>query len=421
MTSRFGVFFSALFCLAIAATAQAQPAAVPDGPVARASLAIEQGQYGDALRELASPDLDDFAEAQFLLADLHARGLGVPQNFNTAIEYYRRASSLGSPAAENALGRAYAEGHAIEPDSQLALEYLLAAARSGDARYQSDLARALETGLDGEPQLAEAASWYQRAADQGHLDSITSLGVMYLEERGVERDAGWAIELFGLAAAAGDPRAQNNLGLIYVRGEDVERDYDRAFELFSAAAERGQREAMTNLSVMYASGFGVAVDEAESVRLLEQARRARGLTLSSVLAQVGFPYDSRLAEPDWNLPLDPAEEQAAGAGDPVALYQTALRYLNGAGVRRDVPAGIERMEHAAEAGMGTAQLMLALMYAHGRNLPQDYEHAYVWASRAALAAVPAAADVRDALASEMSAAQLRRAQQRVVEALDRAE
>ena len=375
MTTRSGVFCAVLLSLTLAAgTAQAQPAADADEAVARAASTIEQGYYGDALQQLASPGLRDVAEAQALLGDLYLRGLGVPQNFGTAMDYYRRAAGLGSAAAQNALGRAYAEGQAIPRDAQRAFEYLTEAAMSGVPGYQSDLARALETGVGGEQ-----------------------------------------------ASEAGDARAQNNLGLIYVRGEDVERDYDLAFELFSVAAEQGQREALTNLSVMYASGFGVDVDEAQSVRLLEQARRARGLTLSTLLEQVGFPYDARLAEQDWSLPLSPANEQAARGGDPVALYLTALRYLNGAGVRQDIPVGVERMQRAADLGMGTAQFMLGLMYAHGRNLPQDYGHAYVWTSRAALAAVPGAAEVRDALAAEMGAAQLRQAQQRVAASLDRAQ
>ncbi len=422
MTTRSGVFCAVLLSLTLAAgTAQAQPAADADEAVARAASTIEQGYYGDALQQLASPGLRDVAEAQALLGDLYLRGLGVPQNFGTAMDYYRRAAGLGSAAAQNALGRAYAEGQAIPRDAQRAFEYLTEAAMSGVPGYQSDLARALETGVGGEPRPDEAASWYQRAAEQGDLDAMTSLGVLYLEGRGVERDADRAIELFAQASEAGDARAQNNLGLIYVRGEDVERDYDLAFELFSVAAEQGQREALTNLSVMYASGFGVDVDEAQSVRLLEQARRARGLTLSTLLEQVGFPYDARLAEQDWSLPLSPANEQAARGGDPVALYLTALRYLNGAGVRQDIPVGVERMQRAADLGMGTAQFMLGLMYAHGRNLPQDYGHAYVWTSRAALAAVPGAAEVRDALAAEMGAAQLRQAQQRVAASLDRAQ
>jgi TPR repeat protein len=167
--------------------------------------------------------------------------------------------------------------------------------------------------------------------------------------------------------------------------------------------------------VMYASGFGVTLDEAESVRLLARARRAGGLNLSVLLEQVGFPYDPRLVEPDWNRPPDPVEEQAARAGDPVALYQTALRVLNGAAMRQDIPGAIDRLERAARAGLGSAQFTLALMYANGLSLPQDYENAYVWASRAALAAVPEAGEVRDALSVEMSADQLRRAQGRVAD------
>ena len=86
-----------------------------------------------------------------------------------------------------------------------------------------------------------------------------------------------------------------------------------------------------------------------------------------------------------------------------------------------MPGGIERLERAAEAGLGSAPFTLGLMYANGRSLPQDYENAYIWTNRAALAAVPAASEIRDALAAEMSAAQLQRAQERVATLVDAAD
>ncbi len=413
MRARPGLLCGVLLGLALIAPVGAQSGPVGDDIVGRATLAIEQGRYGDALDLLTLDEASDEAGRQFLLGELHARGLGVPQNFETALQCFRRAASLGHPAARNALGRAYSEGQAVEADPQLALSYLRAAALSGEARYQADLARALEAGLGGEDGIGEAASWYRQAADQGDLDSLTSLGVLYLEGRGVDRDPLLAIDLFRQASESGDARAQNNLGLIYVRGEDVERDYDRAFQLFSQAAGQGLREGLANLSVMYASGFGVEVDEAESLRLLEQARRSRGTTLSALLATIGFPFDARLINHDWTPAFGVATEQAAEAGDPVALYLTAMWYLDGDGLRQDVPEGIDRLERAARAGLGPAQFALGLIYANGRGLPQDYASAYVWTSLAALAAVPGAIEVRDALAVEMSADQLRGAQQRV--------
>lgn len=412
---------SSLAALLLASLAFGAPGLAQDSGVStadwlsQAEAAMTAQRYVEARERLEPEAARGNPDAERLLADLYAAGLGLPQNFSRALELYRRAAEQGNPAAANALGRAYAEGRAVEQDGELALTYLAQAARTGNPDYQIDLARGFESGLGGAAQPGLAAQWYQSAAEQGSITAMTSLGVLYLEGRGVARDPGRAIELFSQASEAGDARAQNNLGLLYVRGEDVERDYDRAFSLFEAAAAQGLREGITNLSVMYDNGFGVPVDEDMARDLLEQAHGPGGDALTSLLQSLGFPYDPRLAVPDWSLAAEPAEEIAAQALDPVALYQTGFRAITGAGVPQDIPGGIERMERAARAGLGGAQLDMAVLYALGRGVPQDFSRAYFWAGLAAQRNLPGAARLRDALALEMSVDQLHGAQAAMLE------
>jgi TPR repeat protein len=391
-----------------------QPEVELNPDVEQAYAFVEAGSYSSAIQLLVPQANAGDAVAQAMLAELYSQGLGVPQNFATAVALNTAAASQGNYSAQNALGRSYIDGIGVARDTQLGLALLEQAARSGRPDYQTDFGSALETSTDAPEQWARAAGWYRRAADQGFVPAMTSLGVLYLEGKGVERDGANAIELFSQAAEEGDARAQNNLGLIYVRGEDTERDYDQAAILFQLAADQGLREGLTNLSVMYESGFGVELDEAEARRLLAQARLVGSFTLSATLDEIGFPFDTRLLQPDWLAVLDASEERAALAGDPIALYRTAFRYLNGDGVRQNIPLAITRLEQSAMQGMNGAQLNLGILYARGEALPQNYGEAYLWISLAAYHGNIAAERLRDVLATEMSAEQLTRTQERVL-------
>jgi len=391
-------------------TAIAQPGGDGDRNLIEAETLIEAGRYGAAV-DLLAPQADaGDDQAQALLAHLYSQGLGVPQNFVLAAELNSAAAAHGNPRAQNALGKAYIQGLGVASEVERGLDLLEQAAQTSRAEYQADLAVALEAHSD---RVAEAGELYRLASEQGHIPSMTSLGVLYMEGRGVERDALRAMSLFSQAAEQGDARAQNNLGLMFVRGEDVERDYDQAFRLFEMAAQQGLREGLTNLSVMYESGFGVAVDEDEARRLLAEARRQGSFSLAALLDEIGFTFDPRLVSPRWEENLSQEDEQGALAGDPVSLYRTAFRYLNGYGVRQNMPLGLSRLEEAAEAGLGGAQMNLGVLYAMGLAVPQDYENAYVWSSLAAFHGTNFAGRLRDALAVEMSGEQLLRAQDRV--------
>jgi TPR repeat protein len=125
------------------------------------------------------------AFAQCHLASMYERGWGVPEDKKAAELWYRKAANQGLAEAEYWLALAYLE----DP--------------------------------------IEQATWYRRAAEHGHAGAQSSLGSMYHEGRGVERDRSQAISWFRKAAEQGDWGAPAQLGLIYYSGEDGMRDLGR--------------------------------------------------------------------------------------------------------------------------------------------------------------------------------------------------
>lgn len=365
------------------------------GSLTDVEAALDRQAFQSALELVRPLVAEGNPDATSVLAHMFRRGLGVPQNYARAYELDRIAAQAGVARSQNALGHALLAGFGAEQDTESALYWFEQAALSGGPDFQFDYAAAL-AGLP-QPDFEAAASWYSRSAEQGNAEAQANLGLLYLQGNGMEADEAEAVRLFQAAAEAGNAQAQNNLGLLRVRGIGVEQDYEAAAHWFGLAVDQGLAEAMRNLSILHESGFGMPVDEEAARVLLGRARAIEVGNVASLIEQLGMPFDDRLVMPDWSLPLDPAENAAAEAGETVALYRTAFRYLEGLGVRQDTGTGLARLRQAAHHGSGAAALNLCLLYARGSSVPQSYRTALVWCSIASYRGQPQAALLRDRL------------------------
>ena len=82
----------------------------------------------------------DYAGAQFNLGVMYEGGLGVPQDYAQAMEWWRKAAEQGDPSAQLNLGAMFAEGRGVAQDYAQAVAWWRKAAEQEDARAQSDLA-----------------------------------------------------------------------------------------------------------------------------------------------------------------------------------------------------------------------------------------------------------------------------------------
>jgi len=199
-------------------------------------------------------------------------------------------------------------------------------------------------------------------------------GLQAADGIGGPRDYVAAARYYRKAAENGYLPAQYNLAFLYENGLGVKQDFAEAAAWYRKAAEQGDPESQNNLGVLYSTGQGVPRDEAEAVRLY------------------------RLAAQD----------------DLEGLTNLASMYLQGRGVQRDTAQAFQLFAKAAGRGYAVAQNNLALMYANGEAVKRDYIRAYAWLDIAA-AEVPKAAQVRDALAREMTPAQLAQARQLAIQ------
>gem|GEM_PF-3702061 len=133
-----------------------------------AVASFQHGSYDFALREFKFLAQQGNITAQYNLAYMYAKGLGVTQSYEQAFKWFSLA------------------------------------AQQGDAESQFHLAGMYEHGLGVNQNYMRAVAWYQKAAERGVAAAQVSLGGLYGIGLGVTKSEIQAYTWFSLAAEQGD-------------------------------------------------------------------------------------------------------------------------------------------------------------------------------------------------------------------------
>jgi uncharacterized protein len=128
---------------------------------AQAESPLDPGAHGrDRAGGVSSLASHGNAHAQTVLGFMYENGRGVPQNFERAVEWYRRAAAQGDPTAQYLLGLMYDKGHGVQQDWVLAHKWLILAAGKATGQQREYYARIRDSvGLKLTPeQISEAQS-----------------------------------------------------------------------------------------------------------------------------------------------------------------------------------------------------------------------------------------------------------------------
>ncbi len=151
------------------------------------AILLQKGQWsiaGERLSEYNSFDgqaeISDFfprqsADAQYELAQIYRKGIGLDKDLRKALRWYKTAAENQYPKAQTMLGYLY------------------------------------QTGTGTSVDLSTALDWYQKAADQEEPMALYNLGSLYLQGKGVTKNENRAKNLFTQAAAKGNRQAQQML------------------------------------------------------------------------------------------------------------------------------------------------------------------------------------------------------------------
>ena len=178
-----------------------------------------------------------------------------------------------------------------------------------------------------EPQ--QEADWLSRLAQSGDSGAELQLALAYRDGRyGLQPDPKTGLYWLQQAAQAGNAYAADLVGNAYARGQGTAADPAEARHWWQIAAAGGNVDARHHLGDFAPDGLQSALDVVTGKAELDQS--------------------------------GPALQRRAEAGDPVAEYQLAMRYRDGAwGVTRNPELSRQWLERAAADGNPVARKTLA--------------------------------------------------------------
>jgi len=277
------------------------------------------------------------AKAQHRLGIMYQNGRGVPQSYEEAAKWYRKAAEQGLPDAMNSLASRYLKGGGVPKDQQKAL------------------------------------ALYKKASELGDIDAPFNIGIIYAQGFGVETDNEEALRWYKLASKRGHVAANHNAGIFYRDGTGTPQDIEKALQFFRQAAEKNFISSQRQLGHMYINGDGVEKDLIEAGRWYQMAAD-NGSEKDRDYLQSHKEYCA--ARFDLTSCL-----LAAGAGLPTAMHRLAVAFNNGqGGLEQDHERGFKWLLKAAQAGVSGAQMQLVALYGAGQGTQKDITEAYAWLS-----------------------------------------
>ena len=210
------------------------------------------------------------SKAQRHVGLMYHRGSGVSKDYSEAFNWYKRAAisdlpansvveSMEKPNAQYAIGRSYYYGEeGLTRNLDKAFEWFKYAADKGhvEARY------ALAGIFIDTNRASESVPLLEAGEQQGHLGSKNSLGISYINGRGVLQDKDRGFSLCLEAANEGLANAQYSVGTFYEEGKVVKQDMGKAMEWYEKAANQGLFEAIEALKRLESLAVGGSASSA---------------------------------------------------------------------------------------------------------------------------------------------------------------
>ena len=267
---------------------------------------------GVSLDDIRRKALLGDADAQFLMGRIFTKNLGLYDDVEEAIKWYKKAAEQGHEFAQNNLGTRYKNEAQEEGGYFLALKYFQQSAAQGNSYGLFNLGWMYIDGKGVPQNYKKALEFLKEASEKGHQGALNDVGVMYKKGQGVNQSDEEALKWFQKAAEQGDVLGQANLGLMYKDGRGIEQDDEKAVEWYRKAVAQGDSWSEVELGKMYKLGRGVGQDDEEALRLF---RKAAAKSYSWAQRELGMMYLDGLGEPQSDEEAKKWFQKAADNGD----------------------------------------------------------------------------------------------------------
>lgn len=205
---------------------------------------------------------------------------------------------------------------------------------------------------------------YTQLSSNGDADAMTSLGYMYQNAQGCNKDDAKALELYEKAAELKQPYALFNLAILYMNGlGGVAHDQFKAHELFMEAAIREVPPAMYEVALMLERGLGCLQNYSEAAFWYEEGAK-RGHLQSFNNLGVLYKEGHGVAKDEARSFI--CFKRAADGSLAEGLYNLGLLYDQGFGCEQDHDMALEYCRKAAYKGHAKAKEIIKGLQEEGK-------------------------------------------------------
>ena len=227
------------------------------------------------------------------------------------INWLTRLAKSGDSGAQLLLGLAYNNGqHGLKPDSNAGFYWLKAAARNGNA-YAADLVA--NHYADNKPsRLQDAVYWWKNAARAGNANAEVHLGEFMMQQGNDVKAASWLRK----AADLGDKQAHRDLVSLYKTEQLSDADLHRGDNSVAVLAHEVNSNTLNSLFAVWH-----VIDESSTYKQSSGSLLARAQQGDPV---AGYQLAVRYRDGAWAVNPDPEKamswlQRSAAAGNPIAI------------------------------------------------------------------------------------------------------
>ncbi len=215
------------------------------------------------------------AQAQFCLANMLMTGKGTPTDSKEAAHWYRIAAENGIADAQFVMGELLRVGKVIPQDLLEARKWYTLAIKNGFKLAQMRIEQMDAVGGDKEdiPIPAKNINDLIVSEDMNEIPSevLMARGLDYFIGDGIPQDMEKAAEYIKAAAVKGLPDAQFMFGKMYCGAQGVEKNYEKALFWLKKAAGQNHPESNFEVAKFYDNGIGVEKNTTIAEEYLQKA------------------------------------------------------------------------------------------------------------------------------------------------------
>lgn len=181
------------------------------------------------------------------IANALSLGNGIPKSDTQSFVKYMKSCNLGNAIGCYSVGVFYDEGRGVKLSAEQGRNYWKKACDLGDGLGCFDYI--YEEDESGNPKNPKAMMPYlQKSCDYEYARACTTMGVLYLNNKDIEKDEKKASGYFETGCNLEDADSCDLLGLLYISGSGVVKDQVKAIDYFQRGCDLGSDASCGDLA-----------------------------------------------------------------------------------------------------------------------------------------------------------------------------